>query len=384
MSNDLRTGAQRSVSHSLTKQLRLKVLLVTPTSSIMAPQYVGANHMLGQRSGTSKCQECSLKALITGISGFVGSHLSEYLLANTDWQLAGTVYGLYENIRGFCDQIELYPAELSRLPVVEFVLDQARPDVVFHLAAMAVTGNSWRDPAMTLQMNVGMQANILQAIVNLGLDCRVLVIGSSEEYGAALAGDRPVDEGTPFRPLNPYAVSKVAQDLLGLQYHLSHELDVVRVRPFNHIGPRQGLGFVVPDFASQVAQIEIGLQKPVLRVGNLAARRDFTDVRDVVRAYHLLLLHGRSGEVYNVGSGRAHAIQEILDRFLAWCAVPIQVERDPNRLRPSDIPKVVCDFGRLEACTGWKPAIGFEQSLCDVLNDWRRRVRDEEQNKGAS
>jgi GDP-4-dehydro-6-deoxy-D-mannose reductase len=325
-----------------------------------------------------------LKALITGISGFVGSHLSEYLLANTDWRLAGTVYGPYENIRGFCDQVELYPAELSRLPVVEFVLDQARPDVIFHLAAMAVTGRSWRDPAMTLNINVGMQANVLQAIVNLGLNCRVLIVGSSEEYGAALASSKPVDEGAPFRPLNPYAVSKVAQDLLGLQYHLSHGLDVVRVRPFNHIGPRQGLGFVVPDFASQVAQIEVGLQDPLLRVGNLEARRDFTDVRDVVRAYHLLVLHGRSGQVYNVGSGRAHAIQEILDRFLAWCAVPIQVERDASRLRPSDIPEVVCDYGRLEACTGWKPTIGFEQSLRDVLEDWRGRVRHQECSKGAS
>lgn len=320
-----------------------------------------------------------MKALITGISGFVGSHLAEYLLAHTDWQIAGTVYGPYQNIQGFCDRLELYPAELSRLPVVEFVLDQARPDVLFHLAAMAVTGRSWRDPAMTLQINIGMQANVLQAIVNLGLDCRVIVIGSSEEYGAALASDGPIGEETPFRPLNPYAVSKVAQDMLGLQYHLSHGLDTVRVRPFNHIGPRQGLGFVVPDFASQVARIEDGLQAPVLRVGNLEAQRDFTDVRDVVRAYYLLAINGRSGEVYNVGSGRAHAIQEILDCFLAESLVPIRVEPDADRLRPSDIPKVVCDYSRLGACAGWQPTIAFEQSLADVLDDWRVRVRAREQ-----
>jgi GDP-4-dehydro-6-deoxy-D-mannose reductase len=319
-----------------------------------------------------------VKALITGISGFVGSHLAEYLLAHTDWQVAGTVYGPYRNIRELCGRLELYPAELSRLPVVEFVLDQARPDVIFHLAAMAVTGRSWRDPAMTLQINVGMQANILQALVNLGLRCRVIVIGSSEEYGAALASDRPIDEETPFRPLNPYAVSKVAQDMLGLQYHLSHGLDTVRVRPFNHIGPRQGLGFVVPDFASQVARIEAGLQDPVLRVGNLEAQRDFTDVRDVVRAYYLLACQGRSGDVYNVGSGRAHAIQEILYCLCARSVVPIQVEPDPERLRPSDIPRIVCDYGRLEACTGWRPTIAFEQSLIDVLDDWRVRVREME------
>jgi GDP-4-dehydro-6-deoxy-D-mannose reductase len=270
----------------------------------------------------------------------------------------------------------LYPAELSRLPVVEFVLDRARPDVIFHLAAMADTGRSWQDPAMTLQINVGMQANILQAVVNLGLDCRTIVIGSSEEYGAALASDGPIDEETPFRPLNPYAVSKVAQDMLGLQYHLSHGLDTVRVRPFNHIGPRQGLGFIVPDFASQVAKIEAGLQSCVLRVGNLEAQRDFTDVRDVVRAYHLLAIKGRSGAVYNVGSGRAHAGQEILDCLLAESPMPIRVEQDAARMRPSDIPKVVCDYGRLTACTGWQPSIAFEQSLADALADWRARVRE--------
>jgi GDP-4-dehydro-6-deoxy-D-mannose reductase len=319
-------------------------------------------------------KEYSLKALITGISGFVGSHLAEYLLVRTDWQVAGTVYGPYRNISEIRDRLELYPAELSRLPVVEFILDQARPDVVFHLAAIAATGLSWRDPATTLQVNVGMQANILQAVVNLGLDCRVIVIGSSEEYGAALASQAPIDEDTSFRPLNPYAVSKVAQDMLGLQYHLSHGLDTVRVRPFNHIGPRQGLGFVAPDFASQVARIEAGLGDPVVSTGNLEAQRDFTDVRDVVRAYHQLATKGRSGEVYNVGSGQAHAVQEILDILLAQSQVPIRVEPDPERMRPSDIPRVACDFGRLHACTGWEPTIPLERSLADVLEDWRARV----------
>jgi GDP-4-dehydro-6-deoxy-D-mannose reductase len=318
-----------------------------------------------------------LKALITGISGFVGSHLADHLLAHTDWEVAGTIYSSTRNIDHIQDRLELYPAELSRLPVVQFILERSRPDVVFHLAAMAAAGHSWRDPADTLQVNISMQANILQAVVNLELDSRVMVIGSSEEYGAALSTastQDAVDEETPFQPTNPYAVSKVAQDLLGLQYHLSHGLDTVRVRPFNHIGPRQGLGFVVPDFSSQVAQIEAGQRPPVLRVGNLEAQRDFTDVRDVVRAYHLLALNGVSGQAYNVGSGHAHAIQEILDHLLAQARVPIQIEPDPARLRPSDIPRVVCDYTKLYDCTGWKPSIGFEQSLSDVLQDWRARV----------
>jgi GDP-4-dehydro-6-deoxy-D-mannose reductase len=322
-------------------------------------------------------KEPTLKALITGVSGFVGSHLAEHLLAQTGWEIAGTVYGPYENIDDICDRLQLFPAELSQLRVVEFVLQQTRPDVIFHLAAMAVTAHSWRDPAATLHINLSMQANILQAIVNLGLGSRVIVVGSSEEYGAVAERDLPINESAPFRPLNPYAVSKVGQDMLGLQYYLSHGLDVVRVRPFNHIGPRQGLGFVTSDFAAQVARIEAGLQAPVMQVGNLDAERDFTDVRDVVRAYRLLAQKGEPGQVYNVGSGRAHAVREVLDELLRQATTSIRVEQDPERMRPSDIPRVVCDYGKLNECTGWEPTIPFDQSLGDVLSYWLRRVHRE-------
>jgi GDP-4-dehydro-6-deoxy-D-mannose reductase len=250
---------------------------------------------------------------------------------------------------------------------------------VFHLAAMASTGQSWRDPAATLQTNITLQVNVLQAVVNLGLGCRVIVVGSSEEYGAVAPHDLPIDEETPYRPMNPYAVSKVAQDMLGLQYYLSHGMDTIRVRPFNHIGPRQSLGFVAADFASQVAHIEVGLQEPIIHVGNLEAERDFTDVRDVVRAYHLLALHGRSGEVYNVGSGQSHAVHEMLDAFLAESIVPIEVRPDPARMRPSDIPRVVCNYGKLSACTGWRPEFTFRQSLMDVLEYWRSEVLQEQE-----
>jgi len=307
----------------------------------------------------------------------VGSHLAEYLVAHTDWQIAGTVYGSDQNIQAIRHQLDIFPAELSHLPVVEYILDRARPDIVFHLAAMAVTGRSWKDPAATLHTNISMQANILQAVVNLKLQSRIIVVGSSEEYGAASSKGAAVDaiaEETPFAPTNPYAVSKVAQDMLGLQYHLSHGLDTVRVRPFNHIGPRQGQGFVVPDFCSQIARIEAGQRPAVIKVGNLAAQRDFTDVRDVVRAYHLLALHGQSGEVYNVGSGQARAIQEILDYLVSQSTVLIRVEPDPERLRPSDIPRIVCDYGKLRSCTGWEPCIPFEQSLQDSLQDWRAKT----------
>ncbi len=318
-----------------------------------------------------------MKALITGISGFVGSYLAEYLLENTDWQVAGTVFGPYGNIADLCGKLELYPAELSRLDVMTFVLEQARPDVVFHLAAQPLVATSQRDPWGTLETNVHMQLNVLEGVARLCPECRVLVVGSSEEYGLVSADDLPIDEETPLRPLNPYALSKVAQDLMGLQYHLTRDLHVIRVRPFNHIGPRQRLGFVAPDLASQIAAAELGLQPPLLEVGNLEARRDFSDVRDVVRAYVMLVRQGEPGQVYNIGFGESHSIQEMLDVLLDLSQVPIEVRQDPERMRPSDVPQVVCDASRLRQATGWQATISFEQSLQAVLDYWRQEKAKE-------
>jgi GDP-4-dehydro-6-deoxy-D-mannose reductase len=317
-----------------------------------------------------------LKALITGISGFVGTHLTKHLLEHTDWQIAGTVFGPYGSIKPWWDRLEIYPAELSRLEVVAFVLEEVEPECIFHLAAQPLVSLSHRDPWGTLENNIRMQLNILQALVELKmLDTRVLVVSSSEVYGRVQPEELPIHETQPFRPANPYAVSKIAQDMLGLQYHLTHGVQTIRVRPFNHIGPGQRLGFVVPDFAQQIATIEVGQSSPMMRVGNLAVRRDFTDVRDVVCAYHLLITKGEPGQVYNVGSGQSHAIQEVLDTLLSMSQVEITVEPDPDRMRPSDVPDVVCDASRLRGQTGWQPATPFEQSLADVLDYWRERVR---------
>ncbi len=317
----------------------------------------------------------ALKALITGISGFVGSHLAEHLLETTDWEVAGTVFGPYGSIAHLGTQLELYPAELSHPDVVAFILEQAQPDVILHLAAQPLVSASRKDPWGTLEMNIRMQLNILEAVARTNPACRVLVVGSSEEYGLVLPKDLPIDEETPLRPLSAYAISKVAQDLLGLQYHLTHQLHVIRVRPFNHIGPRQRMGFVAPDLASQIAAAELGLRPTSMEVGNLAAERDFCDVRDVVRAYKLLILNGEPGEVYNVGSGQSHAIQELLDTLLGFSQVPIQVVQDPNRMRPSEVPVIVCDATRIHARTGWRTGIPFEQSLLDILDFWRGELR---------
>jgi GDP-4-dehydro-6-deoxy-D-mannose reductase len=289
--------------------------------------------------------------------------------------VSGTVFGPYNNIASLCGQLELYPAELSRLDVVTFVLEQAQPDVLFHLAAQPLVTASHRDPWGTLETNIRMQLNVLEGVARVSPDCRVLVVGSSEEYGLISPQDLPVDEDTPLRPLNAYGLSKVAQDLLGLQYAHTHRLHVVRVRPFNHIGPRQRVGFVASDFASQIAAAELGQRPPKMNVGNLSARRDFSDVRDVIRAYVLLAEQGEAGQVYNVGSGESRAIQEVLDVLLAMSQTPIEVQPDPERMRPSDVPEVICDATRLREQTGWQAEIPFEQSLHDVLAYWREELR---------
>lgn len=319
-----------------------------------------------------------MRALITGIAGFAGSHLADYLASETDLEIWGTVLGSEDreppNIALLKSRLHLLYGDLCDRDVCRIILARAQPDYIFHLAGRAVVGGSWENPWGAMEVNIRAQLNVLAGVADLGLDARILVVGSNEEYGSVRPEDLPIREEVPLRPNNPYGVGKVAQDLLGLQYHLSHGLQAIRVRPFNHVGPRQTEHFVVPAFARQIAQIEAGLHPPVMHVGNLQSRRDFTDVRDVVRAYWLILQRGEPGEVYNVGSGQAYSIQEILDDLLGFTDVQIRVETDPALLRPTDAPVTLCDPSKLRAVTGWEPTIPIEQTLADVLAEWRGKV----------
>ena len=268
--NSLRVGEQNLV-----------YFYFTPSYAIILPLTIVAQLRIAREGGC-------LRGLITGISGFVGSHLAEHLLQLGNWTVAGTVYGSGEqSIAHLREKLTLYEAELSALGTVQGIVEDSRPDAIFHLAAQPIPSLSRIDPWYTLENNIRLQVNVLQAITQVAPHAVTLVIGSSEEYGQVAPADLPVTEDAPLRPTSPYAVSKIAQDFLGLQYYLSHGVRAIRMRPFNHIGPRQRRGFVAPDFASQIAEIEAGLRPPVMIVGQLDVARDFSDVRDIVRGYVL-------------------------------------------------------------------------------------------------
>ncbi len=320
-----------------------------------------------------------MRALITGATGFAGSHLAEYLLAHTDLEVWGTDISSNErNIAHIKDDLEFVVGDMSEPETTSRILSEIRPDYIFHLAAQAFVPLSWSDPWDTLANNIRAELNILQTLVDTDARPRVMVAGSADEYGMISPDELPITETTPLRPYNPYAVSKIAQDMLGYQYFASHNLPVVRVRPFNHIGPRQSPAFVSSDFAKQIAEIERGYREPQLAVGNLDAKRDFTDVRDMVRAYFLALERGEPGEVYNLGAEHASSIQQVLDLLLRMSDAEIEVVQDTSRLRPTDVPVVVSDCSKFRQQTGWRAMVTLEDSLREILDYWRGRVREDQ------
>jgi GDP-4-dehydro-6-deoxy-D-mannose reductase len=298
-----------------------------------------------------------VRAFLTGASGFVGHWLTEHLEASGD-----DVVALDERI------------DIGEADAVGDALAASAPEVVYHLAALAHVGQSWDAPAPTVQVNVLGTLNVLEAARRLDRPPRVVLVSSAEVYGSGAT--TPYDETSPLRPVSPYAASKVGAEYLGVQAHLGRGLEVVRARPFNHVGPGQSELFVVSALGRRVAEAE--RRGTEVRVGNLAAARDFTDVRDVVRAYRLLALHGEAGEVYNVCSGRLVVVADVLAELVAAAKAPITTVEDPSLFRPVDVPVLSGDSTRLRTATSWAPEIPLEETLADVLAYWRERLAAEE------
>jgi GDP-4-dehydro-6-deoxy-D-mannose reductase len=317
-----------------------------------------------------------MRVLITGIAGFVGRHLVDFLERESSaHELWGLVRPGWPVPAGLAQRAHLIETELEQPEAVKLALAEARPEAIVHLAAQSSPQQSWSDPAGTLRSNVFGLLHMLECVRAQGAAApRILVIGSSEEYGKARPQDVPLSENAPLRPATPYAVSKIAQGVLALQYTLALDLPIIATRTFHHTGPGRGAAFAEASFARQIAEIEIGLRPPVVEVGNLDVERDYADVRDVVRAYWLLLVHGVPGEVYNVCSGVPRRIRSLLDILLSLSSTPIEVRIDPSRVRPSDVPVHYGDPGKLMRATGWQPEIPIETTLRDLLDEVRATV----------
>lgn len=311
------------------------------------------------------------KALIIGAAGFVGPYLAEELSDRWGMEVHATK-------RSHEDQNKI-KAELHTLNILNKeeiieLLYRIRPDYIFHLAAQSSVALSWKDPGLTIDVNIKGSVNLMDAVRELYYKPRVLLIGSGEEYGHIRSGETPITEENHLRPGNLYAATKVCQNMIAGIYTTAYDMELIMVRAFNHIGPGQAPIFVVSDFCKQVVEIEKGLHEPVMMVGNLKARRDFTDVRDVVRAYALLVQHGKAGETYNVGSGQAVEIQEVLKKIISQSGVDVEIRVDPNKIRPVDVPIIEADTTKLQQTTGWKREISLEQTIQETMEYWRQYI----------
>jgi len=310
------------------------------------------------------------KGLIIGAAGFVGNYLIEEMIKNGIVAYATKLP--HEKLEN--SHARIYDLDIMNKEEIVALLFEIRPDYIFHLAAQSSVGYAWKNPGLTVDVNIKGSLNVMDAIRELFYKPRVLLIGSGEEYGHIRSGETPITENNHLRPGNIYAATKACQNMIGNIYSKAYDMELVMVRAFNHIGPSQAPTFVVSDFCKQVAEIEKGLREPIMMVGNLAARRDFTDVRDVVRAYVKLIQMGIPGETYNVGSGNAQEIRQILDTIISMSEVDISVEIDPNKIRPVDVPIIEADITKIHELTGWKPEIAIEQTIRETLDYWRERV----------
>jgi GDP-4-dehydro-6-deoxy-D-mannose reductase len=324
-----------------------------------------------------------MKVLITGITGFVGSHLVDFLIAHHP---EVEIFGIkrwrskMENLDQTNGKINFYECDMKDAHNVYDIIDRIKPDKIFHLAAQSFVPASWESPSETFETNIIGQCNIFEAVRKIKSDTYnpvIQIAGSSEEYGLVKPDETPITEENPLRPLSPYAVSKITQDFMGYQYFKSYGLKIIRTRAFNHSGPRRGEVFVDSSFAKQIAEIEAGLHDPFIEVGNLESVRDFTDVRDIVAAYWLATEKCQPGEVYNICSGQGYTIHDMLNKLISLSAAKkIEIRFSQNRMRPSDVPVLLGSYDKFKKATGWAPRISyFDKTLIDTLDYWRAKTK---------
>lgn len=316
-----------------------------------------------------------MRVLVTGAAGFAGSWLIDYLLTLKNIKIFAIDKNSSktDNLKHIKNKIKFYKCDLKDIETVRDILEKVKPDRIFHLAAQSFLSSSWQTPIETIENNILGEINIFEVIRALKLNPLIQIAGSSEEYGFVEKSELPVKETNILRPLSPYAVSKVTQDLLGYQYFMNYGLKIIRTRAFNHTGPRRPPNFVCSELAYQIVKAEKGLINEIC-VGNLDIVRDFTDVRDTVRGYWLALEKGKPGEVYNICSGKGHKIKDVLYTLLELSGVKAKIKQDPAKTRPSDVPVLIGDATKLKNATGWKPQIPFEQTLKDILDFWRKSI----------
>lgn len=314
------------------------------------------------------------KAFITGANGFVGKYLIEKLY-NENYEVHGTTLSgdLYDDPR-----VEMHYLDLTDAMSTNILISQIKPDEIYHLASQSSVRLSWDKPQLTTEVNIIGTINLLEAIKNNCKEARVLLIGSSEEYGSTFKNNKQPSEDEKCSPENMYAITKYTQNMIGKMYVKAYNLNIIMTRSFNHFGPKQSPQFVISDFCKQVAEIEILGNKPTIYVGNLNSSRDFLDVRDVVNAYFELLKNGLNGEIYNVGSGNSYKIADLLNKIIQYSDVSINIEIDENKFRPIEIEETVADISKLKRDTNWVQQYEVDITILNTLNFWRDKIREKQ------
>lgn len=313
------------------------------------------------------------KILVTGAGGFVGNYLIKELLSQNVGEIFGTVYHATSDISAILPADHIIEGDLTDYAFTEYLVKHVEPDIVYHLAAISVVGDSFSKAVTIMNSNTTLSYNLFEALRLHAPSTKIVAICSANVYGAVTDGSKPITEDTPMRPVNPYAVSKATQELLALQYHLAYGLNVIILRPFNHTGPGQTTDFVIPRLTSQFSQIVAGTAPPSLEVGNLDSIRDFTDVRDMVKAYVLASEHCQAGVIYNIGSGIGYSIKQIINILEELTGISVTLTTNPALVRAADVPVLVADATRFRGQTRWEPTVPLKQTITDILNSIRSK-----------